>query len=279
MERLDLVELFAGADKFDGLAGHGLDGKRRAASCVAVELGEHDAGDVQILVEGLCRADGVLTGHCVDHEQNFVRVDRGLDGLELVHERLVNVQTACGVEEDHVVAVPHGVSDGCLCDIDRVCLAHFENGNAELSADDLQLLDGGGAVNVAGREQRIFVLLFEQAREFCAVGRFARALQADQHHDGRRLGSDLDLLVLAAHERGQLFVDDLDDHLRGREAFEHVRADAALGRLFDEVLDDLVVDVGLEQRQTDLAHGFLDVGLRQAALAAQLFERVRELFG
>ena len=161
MERLDLIKLFAGADKFDGLAGHGLDGKRRAASCVAVELGEHDAGDIEVFVEGLCRADGVLTGHCVDHEQNFVRVDRGLDGLELVHERLVDVQTACGVEEDHVVAVPHGVSDGCLCDIDRVCLAHFENGNAELSADDLQLLDGGGTVNVAGREQRIFVLLFK----------------------------------------------------------------------------------------------------------------------
>ena len=34
--------------------------------------------------------------------------------------------THLGVEEDHVVAVPHGVSDGCLCDIDRVCLAHFD---------------------------------------------------------------------------------------------------------------------------------------------------------
>lgn len=43
VERLDLIKLFAGADEFDGLAGHGLDGKRRAASCVAVELGEHDA--------------------------------------------------------------------------------------------------------------------------------------------------------------------------------------------------------------------------------------------
>ena len=161
MERLDLVELFAGADEFDGLAGHGLDGKRRAASCVAVELGEHDAGDVQILVEGLGCADGILTGHCVDHEQNFIGIDCGLDGLELVHERFVDVQTACGVEEDHVVAVPYGVGDGGFCNVDRVRLAHFKNGNAELSADDLQLLDGGGTINVAGCEQRIFVLLFK----------------------------------------------------------------------------------------------------------------------
>ena len=71
------------------------------------------------------------------------------------------MQTACGVEEDHVVAVPHGVGDGGFCNVDRVRLAHFENGNAELSADDLQLLDGGGAVNVAGCKQRIFVLLFK----------------------------------------------------------------------------------------------------------------------
>ena len=55
----------------------------------------------------------------------------------------------------------HGVSDGCLCDLDRVRLAHFENGNAELSADDLQLLDGGGTVDVAGDQQRAFALLFQ----------------------------------------------------------------------------------------------------------------------
>ena len=279
MEGLDLVELFAGADEFDGLAGHGLDGKGRAASGVAVKLGEHDAGNIEIFVKGLRRADGVLTGHCVDHEQNFVRVDRGLDGLKLVHERFVDVQAACRVEEDHVVAVAHSMGDGCLCDVNRVRLTHLKDGNPELFADNLQLPDGSRPVNVAGREQRIFVLLFKQACELCAVGRLARALQADQHDDGRRLGGDLELLVLAAHERGQLFVDNLDDHLRGREAFEHVRTDAALGRFFNEVLDDLVVDVGLQQRQTDLAHGFLDVGLGQAALAAQLFECVRELFG
>ena len=38
MERLDLVQLFAGADKFNGLAGDGLDGQGGAAAGVAVEL-------------------------------------------------------------------------------------------------------------------------------------------------------------------------------------------------------------------------------------------------
>lgn len=43
----------------------------------------------------------------------------------------------------------------------RVRLAHFKNGNAELSADDLQLLDGGGTVNVGRPRAADFVLLFK----------------------------------------------------------------------------------------------------------------------
>ena len=279
MERLDLVELFAGADELDGLAGHGLDGQRRAASCVAVELGEHDAGNVEVLVERLGGADGVLTGHGVDHEQDLIGLHSRFDGLQLVHERFINVQAACRIEEDHVVAVPDGVGDGGLCNVDRVRLTHLKDGDIELRAYDLQLLDGGRTVNVTGGEQRVLVLLFEKPGELCTVGGLARALQADQHNDRGRLGGELQLLVFAAHQIGQLFVDDLDDHLCGRQTLENVRADAALGGFFDEVLDDLVVDVSLQQGKTDLAHGFLDVGLGQTALAAQLFECVRELFG
>ncbi len=173
-----------------GLPVTALTRERRAAAGVAVELGEHDAGDVEVFVEGLGGVDRVLAGHRVDDEQDLVRLDRLFDGLELVHERLVDMQAAGRIEEDHVVAVPDGVGDGGLGDIDRVRLPHLEDRDAELFADDLQLLDGGRAVDIAGDEQRIFVLLFEQPGQLCAVRRFTRALQADQHDDGRRLGGD-----------------------------------------------------------------------------------------
>ena len=39
VEGLDLIELFTRADELDGLSRDGLDRKRSAASCVAVELG------------------------------------------------------------------------------------------------------------------------------------------------------------------------------------------------------------------------------------------------
>ena len=71
------------------------------------------------------------------------------------------MQTACGIEEDHVVAVLLGMADSGLGDGNRILLPHLEDGNAELTADDLQLLDGGRTVNVAGDEKRTFALLFK----------------------------------------------------------------------------------------------------------------------
>ena len=274
MERLDLVELFADAGELDGLAGERLDRERSAAARVAVELREHDAGDVQRLVERRRRGDRVLTDHCVDHEQDLRRLDRRLDVLQLGHERLVDVQAARRVEKHEVVAVLAGVLDAGLGDLDRVALPHLEHGDVELRADGFQLLDRRRAVHVARDEQRALALLFHQPRELRAVGGLARALQADEHHDARRFGADVQLLVFAAHEGAKLLVDDLDDHLRRGETFEHIRAGGAFSHLFYKVLDDLEVDVRLQQGEFDLAHGLLDVGLGEPALAAQALERL-----
>ena len=62
MERLNHIQLFAGAYKFDRLAGGGLDGKGCAASCVAVQLGEYHAVDAQRLVKRRSGVHSVLTG-------------------------------------------------------------------------------------------------------------------------------------------------------------------------------------------------------------------------
>ena len=277
MEGLDLVELLADAGKLDGLAGQRLDRQRGAAAGVAVELREHDAGDIERVVKGLRGRHRVLADHRVDDEQDLRGVDGGLDVLQLGHERLVDVQAAGRVEKDEVVAVLFRVLDAGLGDLDRVALPHLKHGNIELAADGLKLLDGRGTVHVARDEQRALALLAHEAGELGAVGRLARALQADEHDDARRLGADVQLLVLAAHEGGELFVDDLDDHLRGREALEHIRARGALGHFAHKVLDDLEVHVRLEQRELDLTHGLLDVGLREPALAAQAFERLGQL--
>ena len=203
---------------------------------------------------------------------------RFFDAGELFHQRLVDMQTTGGIQKDHVVAVLRRVGDSSLGDLDGVRLPHLEDWQAQLFADDLQLLNGSGPVDIAGDEQRAFTLLFHEPGQLCAVRRFTGALQADQHDDGRRLGGDGQLLILAAHQIRQLFVDDLDDHLRRGQAFQHIAADAALRRLFDKVFDDFIADVRFQKGQANFPHGFLHIGFCQAALAPELFKGCRELF-
>ncbi len=70
MEDVELVELLAERGELDRLAGDRLDGERRAAAGVAVELREDDAVEVDVLGEGLGDVDRVLAGHRVEHEQD-----------------------------------------------------------------------------------------------------------------------------------------------------------------------------------------------------------------
>ena len=279
MENLEVVELFAGARKFDRLAGDRLDGERRAAAGVAVELCQDHAGDVEQVVERLCDVHGLLTGHCIDDEQDVRRMDSLADVFQLVHQRLVNLQTAGRIDDDVVVAVVACVAHGGLGDFHRVFGAHLKHRDARLPADDLKLLDRGRAVDVARNEQRPAAAALEHLRELRRVRRLAGALQTAHHDDGRRVRGHFQPLLAAAHQRGQLLVDDLDDHLRGRQALHHILADGALRDALCEVLRNLVVDVGLEQGEAHLAHGLLDVGLGELALVFQFFKRIAELVG
>ena len=79
VENFQIFQLFADAGIKDRLARHRADRKRRAAARVAVELGKHNAVDVELFVEGLCNVDRVLTGHRVDNE------DRLVDGKLIVN--------------------------------------------------------------------------------------------------------------------------------------------------------------------------------------------------
>src|SRR5699024_8047984 len=97
---------------------------------------------------------------------------------------------------------------------------HLEDLGADLFADDLELLDGRRAVNVAGDEERAVALFLKIAGELCRVGGLAAALEAAHQHDAGGLRGELNPGVAAAHEGGQLLVDDLDNLLGGGEAFE-----------------------------------------------------------
>ena len=87
------------------------------------------------------------------------------------------------------------------------------------------------------------------------------------------------LCVRAAHERGQLFVDDLDDLLRGCEAFQNVRPDRTPGDSRNEILNDLIAYIRFQKGKAHLAHCLFNIRLCKTTLAAKTLKRSFQLFG
>lgn len=87
--------------------------------------------------------------------------------------------------------------------------------------------------------------------------------QAAEHEHGGRRGAPGQAGDGAAHHLRQLFADDFDDLLRGRKAFQHVCAYAALRDLADKILRYEKVDIRFQQRHAHLAHRGFDVCLAQ----------------
>ena len=118
----------------------------------------------------------------------------------------------------------------------------------------LELVDRRRALQIGGYERRGFAFAAQEERELGGCSRLTRALEARKQDHRRRPTGERELRAAGAHERRQLVVDDLHDLLAGRKALRDVGAERPLLHLGDELLDDLEVDVGLEQRQANLAH-------------------------
>ena len=278
VEYLHRVQLFAGAGEFDGLAGDGPDGESRAAPGVAVQLGEHDAVDVQRVVKGFGGGDRVLADHGVHHQQNLGGGYGFFDPAQLVHQRFIHVEPPGSVQKHHIIAVLFGVFHRSLGNVHRVDLPHLEHRDVQLLAHYLQLLDGGGTVHIAGGQEGPLALLFHQARQLGAVGGLAGALKAHQHDNGGGGGGD-GQFAAAAHEGGQFLIDDLYNHLGGGEGFHHVLAHGPLGDRGHKAFNHLEIDVRLQKGHFDLLHGLLHIGLGQTALAPQALEHGGQLIG
>ena len=116
-------------------------------------------------------------------------------------------------------------------------------------------------------------------RELRRRGRLARALEAGEQDHRRRPARERELRAPLPHQLGQLLVDDLHDLLAGRQALQHLGAERACLHAHEELLDDLEVDVGLEQREADLAQRLVEILLGEDPAVAQARENALELVG
>ena len=132
-----------------------------AASGVAVHLAHNQAGQPHPAVEPFGGVDGVLPGHGVDDQQDFVGGDGLFDLLQLFHQPVVDLQAAAGVDNSPVDAKllrPLQAGPGHL-DNGRRLRVFGIDGDVQLPSQGFQLLDGGGTPQVGGDEERATALL------------------------------------------------------------------------------------------------------------------------
>jgi hypothetical protein len=124
----------------------------------------------------------------------------------------------------------------------------------------------------------VVTFAFQVLRELAGRRRFARALQPAHHDDGRARLDHVNARVDRAEQVEQLVVDDLHHQLPRLEALDDLLADGLLHDVVHEVVDDLEVDVGLEQRGADLAHRFADVFFGDLSTPGKAAEDAGEFF-
>lgn len=182
----ELVEFFAFADEFDGFAGDGAHGECGAAAGVAVEFGEDDAGDADGVVEVLGDGDGLLSGGGVGDEECFLGFEEVVEAFEFGDEAFVDFLAAGGVEEEDGALLGFGPDEGFLGDFEDVGFAGGGGvaGDVDLFREGGELVDGGGAVEVAGDEEGAAAFFFEAACEFGGGGGFTGAVEAADEDSG-----------------------------------------------------------------------------------------------
>ena len=122
---------------------------------------------------------------------------------EFVHQLIVNVQAAGGVDEDDVAGGKFGFVDCAANNFERLVGASAgPDRGADGFGDLRELFARGGTVDVGGNDERAMAVLREPFCEFAGGGGLTGALQADDHPDGRRLGSEKRLGVFA-EQRGE----------------------------------------------------------------------------
>ena len=197
---------------------------------------------------------------------------------KLVHQLGVDVQPAGRVEN-------HYVGFEFLCPLDgRLAEGHRiggiqvgVDGQAQLLAEHLQLLDGGGPLQVGGHEHRLSAALVDHPPQLAAGGRLARALQPAEHQH-RNVGAEMERVVNGPHQVDQFLADDADQLLGGTERFRDRFAGCLFADAGHEVLDDRETDVGFEQSPLDQLQALAHVRLGEPAASPQRFDRRTEAF-
>ena len=209
-----------------------------------------------------------------------MRPDFAFDIPQLLHQLLVNLQTACRINDDDIISMRLRIIDRRFGNGNGISpRLHCEDRQLELLANHLQLLDGSRAINIAGYKQRMFALLFKGKTKLSGRCCLTGALQTDHHNDRRRIRAHIDTALRASHEVRELFINNLDNDLGWSQCFQNILPDRAFFDRLNELFDYFEIDVGLKKGHPHFAHGIIDIVLRQLAMTAQFLKRLLQAVG
>ena len=153
-----------------------------------------------------------------------------------------------------------------------VCRVAFPQLDVNLFGNHLELVARGGPIDVDGNEKRPMTAFLKPLGQLSGGRCLTRALKSDKHQDGRRLRREIDADVLAAKHLDQFIPHDLYNLLSGTEALHHLLADRFGFYRIGELLHNLEVHIGFEQRHANFFQRFVQVSFGKLALAPQIFK-------
>ena len=226
VEDVEVLELLAGGREQDRHAGDLAHRQRGTTAGVAVELGQHDAGEADALAERLGGGDRVLADHRVEDEQHLVGIDGVADRGGLAHQLVVDAEPARGVDDDDVVVLGLGLGEAGRGDGDGVAGRRRASGPRSTRRDAARTpatparspticswLTAPGRCRSQATSSGVLPLPAKPFGELAGERRLTGALQAGQHDHRRRGLGERQLAGLAAEDADEFLVDDLDDLL------------------------------------------------------------------
>ena len=144
--------------------------------------------------------------------------------------------------------------------------------------DDLQLFPRSRTIDVDRNQQRTMAALFQPCGQLAGGRGLTRTLQSRHQNHGRRLRCEFESGGIGSQHRDQLVANDLDDLLGGRKRGQHLLTQSLGADVLDQLLDDVQVDVGFEQRDPDLFERLADIFLGDGALATQVLKGALKFF-
>ena len=280
MEALKVVEALARRGKQNRRTGHAANGQCGTTARIAVQLGQDDAREADAVTEGCGGGDCVLTDHGVEDEHDLVGVDGVADGDRLLHHLLVDTETAGRIDDDHVDTALAGKLDAAARDLDGVADAVSGLGCPHLDAgaltDNLELLDGVGALEVGGDEQDGLALLAQPLTQLSGERGLTGTLEAGEHEDGGAGLCEGQLTRGATEDLNEFLMHDGDDLLARVKRLGASCAVRLFANLRGELANDGKRNVRVDEGATNVGNRVIDVRLGQDAAAAQATERLAQ---